>query len=92
MSALVDVGLPECRPAATIYIWQRIPEGETSVSFAKRLLAPEMALVTMPGSQLSQTTPAGNPGDGFVRIALSPGLEECEIAASRMREHLRIKS
>ena len=88
---MVDAGLRQCRPEGSIYIWQQIPEGFDSVSFAKRLLGPQMAMVVMPVGWLSEATAAGNPGEGFVRIALSPNLEECEIAASRIRQYLKPK-
>ena len=80
--ALIESGLEDCRPGATIYLWQKVPEGYTSVEFAKRLLDEDIAAVTTPGAWLSQTTEAGeNPGEGYVRFALVPSVERVEQAA-----------
>jgi len=58
--------------AATFYLWCQVPDGETSQSFADRLL--ERGVVVAPGSYF------GDSGDGYVRIALVPPLEECRQA------------
>ena len=84
--ALTSIGLPRCAPAGTLYVWQRVPQGMTSVTFAKRLLAPETALVTTPGSWISDVCDGGlNPGEGYVRFALVPSLEETQAAAAKIR-------
>lgn len=85
VKALVDAGLTECMPEATIYIWQKVPEGMTSVEFAKRLLQKEVAIVVTPGEWLSQVTAEGlNPGQGYVRFALVPSIEQTKLAAERL--------
>lgn len=89
VDAFVGAGISESRPDATLYIWQRVPEGFDSVSFAERLLQPDIAVVVTPGTLISEETPCGNPGEGFVRLALVPSLEECELAAARIREYLK---
>lgn len=84
--ALRDVGLEDCTPPATLYVWQRGPAGMTSAEFAKRLLDPAVALVTTPGSWISDPLPDGtNPGEGFVRFALVPSLEDTKRAAARLK-------
>jgi len=84
--ALVAAGLSDCTPQATLYLWQRVPQGHDSISFAKRLLAPDLAIVATPGAWISDPLPDGrNPGDAFVRFALVPSLEEIEEAARRLR-------
>jgi LL-diaminopimelate aminotransferase len=88
VGALKEKGLPDCSPKATLYIWQRVPEGHTSVSFAERLLAPDIAIVVTPGSLISEETAEGNPGEGFVRFALVPSIDDCELAAERIRKFL----
>ena len=88
VDAFVAAGLPECRPDATLYIWQRVPDGVTSVDFAKALLDPAIAIVATPGNAISEATPEGNPGEGYVRLALVPTLPECEEAARRIRSAL----
>ncbi len=54
---------------ATMYLWVEVPEGETSESFAERLL--EHGILVAPGSYL------GAAGEGYFRIALVPSEEEC---------------
>jgi LL-diaminopimelate aminotransferase len=88
VDAFVAAGLPECRPEATLYLWQRVPEGMTSVDFATALLDPAIAIVATPGSWISEPTPEANPGEGYVRLALVPTVRECEEAARRIRTAL----
>ncbi len=58
---------------ATMYLWLAVPEGETSESFAERLL--EHGILLAPGSYL------GAAGEGYARIALVPSEEDCTRAA-----------
>ena len=82
VQALASAGLPDCTPQGTIYLWQRVPEGMTSVEFATRLLAPEVAVVTTPGAWISTPTADGrNPGEGYVRFAFVPSIEDTKRAA-----------
>ena len=84
--AFVELGLPDCRPEATLYVWQRVPEGMSSTGFAKALLAEEVALVVTPGEWISDVTHDGrNPGDGYVRLALVPSIERTQEAAERLK-------
>jgi LL-diaminopimelate aminotransferase len=84
--ALADAGLPDCRPEAALYVWQRIPKGMTSVEFARRLLDPEIAIVTTPGAWIGdEVGDIGNTGEGHVRFALVPSIEDTERAAERIR-------
>jgi LL-diaminopimelate aminotransferase len=86
VKALVDAGLAECSPEATIYVWQKVPDGMTSVDFAKRLLDPQVAIVTTPGEWISERTESGlNPGRHYVRFALVPSVEQTTLAADRLR-------
>jgi N-succinyldiaminopimelate aminotransferase len=66
--------------AATMYLWVEAPEGETSESFADRLL--EHGIVVAPGSYF------GPSGEGFVRFALVPTEQECAEAAALLEEVL----
>lgn len=78
-------GLPECTPRATFYIWQKIPEGFTSVEFAQRLLSPEIGVVVMPGEWLGDQMKGGeNTGQGYVRLALVAPEEDIHEAARRI--------
>lgn len=57
---------------ATMYLWAAVPDGESSESFAERLL--EQGVLVAPGSYL------GAAGEGYFRIALVPSEEECARA------------
>lgn len=61
--------------AATFYLWVRAPGGN-DVAFVERLL--RLGLVSLPGSYL------GPGGEGFVRWALVPTLEQCREAITRL--------
>jgi len=86
VEALTSLGLPDCTPEATIYMWQKGPEGVTSVEFAKKLLAEDVAIVTTPGTWISESTEDDlNPGEGYIRFAFVPSIEETKEAAERLR-------
>lgn len=87
--ALASIGLEDCTPDATLYIWQRTPKNIDSVSFAKRLLQKEIAVVVTPGAWISTAFNGLNPGNDYVRFALVPSLEETKEAAKRIKEHLK---
>jgi succinyldiaminopimelate transaminase len=78
--ALERKGLWIAGKAATMYLWVAVPVGETSESFAGRLL--EHGVVVAPGAYL------GAAGEGYVRFALVPSLEDCERAAAILEEAL----
>ena len=65
-------GIRVAGSAATMYIWAEVPEGETSESFAERLL--EHGVLVAPGSYL------GAAGEGYFRVALVPSEEQCALA------------
>jgi len=88
VEAFKAAGLAECRPAATLYIWQEVPRGMTSIEFAKALLDPEIAVVATPGNWISEETMQGNPGEGYVRFALVPTVDQCREAAGRITRRL----
>ncbi len=84
--ALTDIGLEDWTPQSTLYVWQKIPKGLSSLDFATKLLDERVAIVTTPGSWISEKTEKGeNPGEGYVRFALVPSLEDTKIAADRIR-------
>ena len=64
VAALTSIGLECAAPKATIYVWAKVPEGETSESFATRLLERVHVIVT-PG------TVYGEGGEGYIRISLT---------------------
>jgi acetylornithine aminotransferase len=64
-------GLQADASEATLYLWVKVPAGETSGGYARRLL--EEGIVVAPGT-------AFGAGEGYVRVALVPTLAECEEA------------
>jgi acetylornithine aminotransferase len=62
---------------ATMYLWVEAPKSESSESFADRLL--RHGIVVAPGAYL------GPSGEGYVRFALVPTVEDCEWAAAILR-------
>ena len=86
-AALVEAGLPDCRPAASLYVWQRVPEHLSSVQFATALLHPEIGIVTTPGAWISDANPGeSNPGEGYVRFALVPSVAQTKRAAELLHK------
>ena len=65
---------------ATMYLWVAIPCGERAEAVAERLL--EHGLLVSPGTFF------GPSGEGYIRFALVPTLEECERAATIIEEVL----
>jgi LL-diaminopimelate aminotransferase len=59
---------------ASIYLWVAVPGGNDE-GYALRLL--EEGIVVAPGRSF------GSGGEGYIRIALVPGLEECRQAIGR---------
>ncbi|MFC1596194.1 LL-diaminopimelate aminotransferase, partial [Candidatus Margulisiibacteriota bacterium] len=66
-------------PKATFYFWIPVPAGETSTSFAAKLLE-ECGIVTVPGSGYGDT------GEGYVRMAITVSEERISEAVKRMRD------
>jgi acetylornithine aminotransferase len=60
---------------ATFYVWARAPGGD-DVAFVERLMG--LGILATPGSYL------GTGGEGFVRWALVPTLEQCKEALARL--------
>lgn len=87
--AFRKMGLKPASIGGAFYLWQRVPEGMTSVEFAQKLLQPDIAIVVTPGSWISdecigQNGEKINPGEGYVRFALVPNLEQTKEAAKRL--------
>jgi LL-diaminopimelate aminotransferase len=85
-SALESIGLPNSMPKGTIYLWQKLKEGLGSLDFATKLLDPKIALVATPGVAISNEVDSVNPGEGYVRFALVPTMQEIKDAADRIRK------
>ena len=65
---------------ATMYLWVAIPTGESAEDVAERLL--QRGVLVSPGTFF------GPSGEGYIRFALVPTLEECERAATIIQEAL----
>jgi LL-diaminopimelate aminotransferase len=77
VSALSAVGLEVRPPRGAIYVWARVPAGETSASFTERVLE-EAAVVMSPGAAY------GPSGEGFVRMSLTVPDARLDEAADRI--------
>jgi len=77
LEALDALGWRVAGSEATMYLWIETPAGESSEELAERLL--RHGIVVAPGAYL------GLSGEGYVRIALVPTVEDCERAAAILR-------
>jgi LL-diaminopimelate aminotransferase len=77
VGALQRIGLRVDPPKGAIYVWARVPEGETSASFTERVLE-EAAVVISPGAAY------GPSGEGFVRMSLTVPDDRLNEAAERI--------
>ncbi|MBC8423152.1 aminotransferase class I/II-fold pyridoxal phosphate-dependent enzyme [bacterium] len=78
VAALAAVGLAVFDARATFYVWARVPAGEDSFAFCRRVLA-ERDLVVTPG------TGFGRGGEGWFRISLTTADDRIDEAAARLR-------
>ena len=76
--------LPCAVPDAGFYLWaDTSPTGLSDTEFALGL-ARQQNVVVLPGSFLARQTVRGNPGSGFVRMALVAQPDDCIEAAARI--------
>ena len=78
LAAFARAGIEVAGSEATLYLWVRVPEGESSEGLAERLL--DHGVVAAPGSYL------GEHGEGYVRLALVPSEADCGRAAELIVE------
>jgi len=71
--ALARAGVTLAGSEATMYLWARVPGGGSSEAFATALL--EHGVLVSPGAYF------GPSGEGYFRMALVPGLDDCRRAA-----------
>ena len=79
INGLRPIGLHPDPPKATFYVWCPIPAAYKSKEFTALLLR-EAGIVTTPGSGF------GEPGEGYIRMALTVSKERIEEAVNRMRK------
>jgi N-succinyldiaminopimelate aminotransferase len=72
------------RPDASFYLWAGVPGGDDE-RFTRELFA-RTHVTVLPGRYLARDAHGENPGAGYVRMALVPGIEDCVDAARRVRE------
>lgn len=75
------------RPEAGFYLWARVPGGDDE-AFARALFAATHVTV-VPGRYLARDAHGVNPGRGYVRMALVPGVADCVEAARRIAAFCR---
>ncbi len=83
--ALAVLGPRAQRPAGGFYLW--LPTPGSDEEFAAGLYAAEHVL-TLPGRYLSRPTQAGDPGVGYVRVALVGSEETCHEGMLRLRSYM----
>lgn len=77
LKGLPAAGLRAPKPKATFYVWARVPPGETSPSFAGRLLE-KAGIVATPGVGF------GAAGEGWVRFSLTQPTPRIQEAVRRL--------
>jgi LL-diaminopimelate aminotransferase len=77
VTALTALGLRVRVPRASLYLWARVPEAQTSAQFATRLLD-EAGVVVTPGLSYGPT------GEGYVRLSLTIPEDRLEEGVRRM--------
>ena len=81
VAGLRSIGIEAKSPKATFYVWAPVPEGYTSMEFTSLLLE-KAGIVATPGNGF------GEPGEGFIRMALTVSKERLAEAVERMKEVL----
>jgi N-succinyldiaminopimelate aminotransferase len=82
VGSILDGVLDFNMPPAGFYLWPKTPIDDAV--FARDLYSQENVTV-LPGSFISRATSEGNPGEGRIRLALVPSLEDCIEAAERIK-------
>lgn len=78
---LREAGIEAQKPRATFYVWAKVPKGFDSSGFVLQMLEKAGVLVT-PGSGF------GEPGEGYVRFALTVPVERLREAVERIKKAL----
>lgn len=79
IAGLRKVGLEPEMPKATFYVWCPTPKGYSSTDFSSLLLK-EAGIVATPGSGF------GEPGEGYIRMALTVTKERIQEAVDRIQK------
>jgi LL-diaminopimelate aminotransferase len=81
MEALPAMGLSARLSKGTIYIWARVPEGQTSAGYAGDLLD-KVGVIVAPGNAY------GPDGEGYIRISLATPDDRLAEAIERIKDSL----
>jgi len=79
VGALRELGFDVTPPKATFYVWVPVPRGFTAKSFSMELLL-KAGVVMTPGSGF------GAAGEGYVRAALTVGVDRIREVVARMKK------
>ncbi|NCG12115.1 MAG: aminotransferase class I/II-fold pyridoxal phosphate-dependent enzyme [Planctomycetia bacterium] len=90
VAAFEKAGLPRCEPDASMYVWQRAPEGVSSADLAEALLDEKILAVTIPSSALVGNASLHGPGEQFVRLSMVANWEDSQRLANAIENHLRL--
>ncbi len=74
-----DWQVPVAKPAASLYLWPRVPRGYTSAEFAEKVLLDT-------GVSLTPGVAFGPHGEGYLRISVGQTTERVMAAVERMRK------
>jgi N-succinyldiaminopimelate aminotransferase len=85
----VNPALPLAMPEAGFYFWANV--GGDDLAFTRELFGATHVTV-LPGSYISRETPQGQPGRGYVRMALVSTMDETREAAERIRHFIEERS
>lgn len=86
VSGLKQAGFGVTPPPAAIYVWAKLPQGETdSTAFCARMLE-QTGVSTTPGVIY------GNAGEGYLRISLGTATDRIQEAMQRVVEWVKIKA
>ncbi len=77
MDWLPNIGCSAIKPKGALYVWAKIPEGESSAAFGERILN-ECGVWLTPG------TAFGPNGEGFMRISMCVPEERLQEAGERL--------
>jgi LL-diaminopimelate aminotransferase len=80
-NGLKTLGISCKKPDATFYLWAKVPKHFTSMSFVEFILEKAGVLAT-PGNGF------GEPGEGYVRFALTASIERIKEAVERVKRIL----
>jgi aspartate/methionine/tyrosine aminotransferase len=71
-------------PEAGFFLWLPVQDGET----AALKLWQETGVRVLPGAYLSRPDPSGDPGSGYIRVALVAPIEETQRGLTQIRDCL----